>query len=69
MPRRIPDFADGYASWNTIMTIGSLLTIKSLIIFPCIIPTVIMGVLVLPVIIIVLIPEVRIQKASMYKSR
>ncbi|TPX63953.1 cytochrome-c oxidase [Spizellomyces sp. 'palustris'] len=23
MPRRIPDFADGYASWNSIMTIGS----------------------------------------------
>jgi heme/copper-type cytochrome/quinol oxidase subunit 1 len=33
MPRRIPDYADGYASWNNFMTIGSFLTAISLIIF------------------------------------
>ena len=33
MPRRIPDFADGYASWNSIKTIGSILTAISLKIF------------------------------------
>ena len=33
MPRRIPDFADGYASWNSLMSIGTLLTVISLIIF------------------------------------
>nr|YP_009659032.1 cytochrome c oxidase subunit 1 [Spizellomyces sp. 'palustris']QCQ69030.1 cytochrome c oxidase subunit 1 [Spizellomyces sp. 'palustris'] len=33
MPRRIPDFADGYASWNSIMTIGSFLTVISIFIF------------------------------------
>ncbi len=33
MPRRIPDYADGYASWNSIMTIGSFMTIISIFIF------------------------------------
>jgi len=33
MPRRIPDYADGYASWNNIMTIGSILTVLSIFIF------------------------------------
>jgi len=33
MPRRIPDFADGYASWNSFMTIGTFLTVISLFIF------------------------------------
>jgi len=29
MPRRIPDYADGYAYWNSIMSYGSILTIIS----------------------------------------
>lgn len=33
MPRRIPDYADGYASWNSIMTIGSFLTVISIFVF------------------------------------
>jgi cytochrome c oxidase subunit 1 len=33
MPRRIPDYADGYAGWNSIMTYGSILTAISIIIF------------------------------------
>ena len=33
MPRRIPDYADGYANWNNIMTFGSILTIISVLIF------------------------------------
>ena len=33
MPRRIPDYADGYADWNNIMTFGSILTIISVLIF------------------------------------
>ena len=33
MPRRIPDYADGYADWNSFMTYGSILTIASIIIF------------------------------------
>jgi len=32
MPRRIPDYADGYLHWNSIMTIGTFLTIISLFI-------------------------------------
>jgi heme/copper-type cytochrome/quinol oxidase subunit 1 len=33
MPRRIPDYADGYASWNSFITIGSFLTLISIFIF------------------------------------
>jgi cytochrome c oxidase subunit 1 len=33
LPRRIPDYADGYQFWNTFMTLGSFLTLLSLIIF------------------------------------
>jgi len=33
VPRRIPDYADGYASWNNIMTIGSILTALSIFVF------------------------------------
>ncbi|KAI9087684.1 cytochrome c oxidase subunit 1 [Phlyctochytrium arcticum] len=33
MPRRIPDYADGYASWNSLMTIGSFLTVISIFVF------------------------------------
>jgi len=32
-PRRISDFADGYAGWNNIMTLGSILTVISVLIF------------------------------------
>lgn len=33
MPRRIPDFADGYAGWNHIMSYGSILTVLSVFLF------------------------------------
>jgi cytochrome c oxidase subunit 1 len=33
MPRRIPDYADGYASWNQLITLGSFLTLFSVIVF------------------------------------
>ena len=33
LPRRIPDYPEGYAGWNFIMTFGSLLTALSLLIF------------------------------------
>lgn len=33
MPRRIPDFPDGYIYWNNIMSLGSFLTLFSIIIF------------------------------------
>lgn len=33
MPRRIPDYPDGYEYWNSFMTLGSFLTLFSLIIF------------------------------------
>jgi heme/copper-type cytochrome/quinol oxidase subunit 1 len=33
MPRRIPDYPDGYIYWNNIMSIGSFLTLFSIIIF------------------------------------
>jgi heme/copper-type cytochrome/quinol oxidase subunit 1 len=32
MPRRIPDYADGYLNWNLIMTLGTFLTIISVVI-------------------------------------
>ena len=32
-PRRYPDMADGYIGWNSFITIGSILTFISLIIF------------------------------------
>jgi len=32
MPRRIPEYADGYQSWNSIMTLGSILTLFSIFI-------------------------------------
>lgn len=33
LPRRVPDYADGYASWNNFITIGSFLTAISIFIF------------------------------------
>lgn len=33
MPRRIPEYPDGYQSWNNIMTFGSILTLFSIFIF------------------------------------
>ncbi len=33
MPRRIPDYPDAYGAWNSIMTIGSFMTIISIFIF------------------------------------
>jgi len=33
MPRRIPDYADGYADWNQFISLGSLLTLFSVLIF------------------------------------
>lgn len=33
MPRRIPDYPDGYSNWNYIMTYGSFLTFFSILIF------------------------------------
>lgn len=33
LPRRIPDFPDGYIYWNSFMTLGSFMTLFSLIIF------------------------------------
>jgi heme/copper-type cytochrome/quinol oxidase subunit 1 len=33
MPRRIPDFPDSYASWNTIATFGSIITTVSTLLF------------------------------------
>jgi cytochrome c oxidase subunit 1 len=32
-PRRIPDYADGYAGWNEIMSKGSIMTVLSVILF------------------------------------
>jgi cytochrome c oxidase subunit 1 len=33
LPRRIPDYPDGYEYWNSFMTLGSFLTFFSLVIF------------------------------------
>jgi heme/copper-type cytochrome/quinol oxidase subunit 1 len=33
MPRRIPEYPDGYQNWNSIMTLGSILTLFSILIF------------------------------------
>lgn len=33
MPRRIPDYPDGYAGWNSIISFGTILTFTSIIIF------------------------------------
>jgi cytochrome c oxidase subunit 1 len=33
MPRRIPEYPDGYQNWNSIMTLGSILTLFSIFIF------------------------------------
>jgi cytochrome c oxidase subunit 1 len=33
MPRRISDYADGYAGWNHFMTLGSILTVISVFLF------------------------------------
>ena len=33
MPRRIPDYADGYANWNQFITLGSFLTFFSVLVF------------------------------------
>ena len=33
MPRRIPDYPDAFAPWNSVMTLGSLVTAASVIIF------------------------------------
>ena len=32
-PRRIPSYPNGYSAWNDIMTLGSLLTVISVILF------------------------------------
>jgi len=32
-PRRIPSYPDGYAGWNSIMSLGSILTVISVILF------------------------------------
>jgi len=33
MPRRISDYADGYAGWNHFMSLGSILTVISVFLF------------------------------------
>jgi heme/copper-type cytochrome/quinol oxidase subunit 1 len=33
MPRRIPDYPDGYIGWNNFISLGSILTFISLVIF------------------------------------
>jgi len=33
MPRRIPDYPDGYIGWNSFITLGTFLTFVSLIVF------------------------------------
>lgn len=33
MPRRIPDYPDAYASWNSVSTLGSILTAFSLVLW------------------------------------
>jgi heme/copper-type cytochrome/quinol oxidase subunit 1 len=33
MPRRIPDFPDSYANWNSIATFGSIITTVSTLLF------------------------------------
>jgi heme/copper-type cytochrome/quinol oxidase subunit 1 len=33
MPRRIPDYPDGYAGWNSVISLGSIMTFISIIIF------------------------------------
>jgi heme/copper-type cytochrome/quinol oxidase subunit 1 len=33
MPRRISDYADGYIGWNNIMSYGTILTAKSVLVF------------------------------------
>jgi len=33
MPRRIPDYSDGYVDWNNLMSLGSILTVFSVLIF------------------------------------
>jgi heme/copper-type cytochrome/quinol oxidase subunit 1 len=33
MPRRIPDFPDSYAAWNTIASVGSIITMVSTVFF------------------------------------
>jgi heme/copper-type cytochrome/quinol oxidase subunit 1 len=33
MPRRIPDFPDSYSSWNSVATLGSIITTVSTLFF------------------------------------
>jgi heme/copper-type cytochrome/quinol oxidase subunit 1 len=33
MPRRIPDFPDAFSQWNTIASIGSIITMMSTVFF------------------------------------
>jgi len=33
MPRRIPDYPDGYAAWNSIISFGTILTFISILVF------------------------------------
>ncbi len=41
MPRRIPDYPDGYLGWNSFITLGSFLTFFSLVLFLWIVAAVI----------------------------
>ena len=33
MPRRVPDYPDAYAFWNSMSSVGSLISLLSLVIF------------------------------------
>ncbi len=33
MPRRIPDYADGYSGWNSVISFGTIITFVSILIF------------------------------------
>jgi len=33
MPRRIPDYPDAFATWNDVASIGSMISVVSIIVF------------------------------------